>query len=94
MLVKATDKYEKLNLKDIELNRIPKEGEEWEVSEERYEVLKGNNKYNTTFAEAVEDFKKMADAMQQTGIQTDVKKAKTEKETKTETKKKTTRKKK
>ena len=54
MLVRATDKYEKLNLKDNELNRIPKEGEQWEVSGERYEILKGNNTFKTVFVEAVE----------------------------------------
>ena len=35
MLVKATDKYEKLNIKDLELNKIPKKGEIFEVSEKR-----------------------------------------------------------
>lgn len=54
MLVKATDKYEKLNLKDNELGRIPKEGEEFEVSEERYEVLTKTNKFNEVFVEKVE----------------------------------------
>lgn len=54
MLVKATDKYEKLNLKDNELNRIPKEGEEFEVSKERYEVLTKTNKFNEIFVEKVE----------------------------------------
>lgn len=53
MLVKATDKYEKLNIQDNELRRIPKEGEQWEVSEERYEVLTKTNKYNTVFVEKV-----------------------------------------
>lgn len=54
MLVKATDKYEKLNLKDNELGRIPKEGEQFEVSEERYEVLTKTNKFNEVFVEKVE----------------------------------------
>ena len=53
MLVKATDKYEKLNIQDNELGRIPKSGEEWEVSEERYNVLTETNKYNTVFVEKV-----------------------------------------
>ena len=38
MLVKATNKYKELNLKDNELGRIPKEGEQWELTEERYKV--------------------------------------------------------
>lgn len=53
MLVKATDKYEKLNIQDNELGRIPKTGEEWEISEERYNVLTKTNKYNTVFVEKV-----------------------------------------
>lgn len=80
MLVKATDKYEKLNLKDIELNRIPKEGEEFEVSEERYKVLTHNNKFNTVFVEKVEQEKK---------IETATKKVNTEKAVKKTTKKTT-----
>ena len=59
MLVKATDKYEKLNIQDNELGRIPKEGEQWEVSEERYEVLTKTNKYNAVFVEKVKTKKKV-----------------------------------
>ncbi len=55
MKVRATDKYEKLNLKDNELGRIPKTGEEFEVSKERYKVLTKTNKFNTVFVEIVED---------------------------------------
>ncbi len=58
MLVKATDKYEKLNIQDNELGRVPKEGEQWEVTEERYEVLTKTNKYNTVFVEKVKMKKK------------------------------------
>lgn len=54
MLVRATDKYEKLNLKDNKLGRIPKKGEEFEVSEERFKVLTKTNKYKTVFVEKVE----------------------------------------
>lgn len=53
MLVRATDKYEKLNIQDNELGRIPKPGEEWEITEERYKVLTKTNKYNTVFVEKV-----------------------------------------
>lgn len=58
MLVKATDKYEKLNIQDNELGRIPKPGEEWEITEERYRVLTKTNKYNTVFVEKVRRKKK------------------------------------
>lgn len=66
MLVRATDKYEKLNLKDNELGRKPKKGEEFEVSKERFKVLTETNKYNTVFVERVEE------------VETATKKAKTE----------------
>lgn len=55
MLVRATNKYKELNLKDNELGRIPEEGEKWEVTDERLKILTGNNNYNTTFVEIVED---------------------------------------
>lgn len=55
MLVKATNKYKELNLKDNELGRIPKAGEEFEVTEERYKVLTKTNKFNTVFVEKVEE---------------------------------------
>lgn len=70
MLVKATDQYQKSNLQDNELGRIPKEGEQWEISEERFEVLTKTNKYNVVFVEKVEETKE---------VETAVKKVKTEK---------------
>lgn len=54
MLVKATDKYKKLNITDKELNKIPQEGEEFEVTEERYKVLTKTNRYKVVFVEKVE----------------------------------------
>lgn len=78
MLVKATNQYEKLNVKDKELNRILKEGEKFEVTKERYEVLTKNNKYNVIFVEKVEEVKK---------IETATQKVKTEKAVKKTTKK-------
>lgn len=55
MLVEATNKYEELKIKDKELNRVPKEGEKFEVTEERFKVLSKNNKYNATFVKKVEE---------------------------------------
>ena len=75
MKVRATDKYEKLNIKDNELGRIPKQGEEFEVSEERFKVLTETNKFNVAFVEQVEE------------VETAVKKVKTEKAVKKTTKK-------
>ena len=66
MKVRATDKYEKLNIKDNELDRIPKQGEEFEISEERFKVLTQTNKFNVVFVEKVEE------------VETAVKKVKTE----------------
>ena len=79
MLVKATDKYEKLNLKDIELNRIPREGEKWEVSEERYKVLTKTNKFNTVFVEKVEKVKEVETAVKEVKTEKAVKKTATKK---------------
>ena len=75
MKVRATDKYEKLNIKDNELGRIPKQGEEFEISEERFKVLTQTNKFNIIFVEKVEE------------VETAVKKVKTEKAVKKTTKK-------
>ena len=57
MKVKATAEYEKRNLKDVELDYIPREGEEFEVSEERYRLLSGNNPFKAKFVEKVEEQK-------------------------------------
>lgn len=80
MLVKATDKYEKLNLKDNELGRMPKEGEQFEVSKERFKVLTQTNKFDAVFVEKVEQVKE---------VETATKKLKTEKAVKKTTTKKT-----
>lgn len=55
MKVKATNKYEELNVKDSELERVPKQGEKFEISEERYEVLTKTNKFNVAFVEKSEE---------------------------------------
>ena len=55
MRVKATNKYKELNLIDNELGRMPEEGEEFEISEERFKVLTETNKFNEVFVEKVEE---------------------------------------
>lgn len=55
MLVKATNKYKELNLQDKELQRIPEEGEIFEVSNERFKVLTKNNEFKEVFVEKVEE---------------------------------------
>lgn len=52
--VKTLNTYRLLNVKDEELNRIPNEGEEIEVSETRLNKLLGNNKFNVAFVELIE----------------------------------------
>ena len=54
MLVKATNKYKELNLQDKELQRILEEGEEFEVSNERFKVLTKDNEFKEVFVEKVE----------------------------------------
>lgn len=78
MKVKATNKYEELGLQDNELGRIPKAGEEFEVSKERYEVLTKTNKWNVAFVEKVEKVEE---------VETATKKVKAEKAIKKTTKK-------
>ncbi len=56
--VKATDMYKKLNKHDNELGRMPEEGEEWEVTEDRYKVLSGENRYKAVFVKKVRKPKK------------------------------------
>ena len=57
----ALDTYEKRNIKDDVLKRIPKEGETFEVTEERLSVLLGDNKYQCAFVRIDEEAPK-ADA--------------------------------
>ena len=75
MLVKATNKYKELNLKDNELGRIPKEGEQFEVTEERYKVLTQTNKFNAVFVEKVEEVKEVETATKKVKTETAVKKS-------------------
>lgn len=51
--VKATEAFKQYNLNPTELNFIPEKGYEFEVSEERVDLLKGNNKYNAKFIEVI-----------------------------------------
>ncbi len=70
MLVKATNQYEKNNVEDSELKRIPKEGEQWEVTEERYNILKSNNSFGVAFVEKVEKEIEVETAVKQTSKET------------------------
>lgn len=82
MLVKATRKYEELHIKDNELNRIPKEGEEFEVTKERYEILTRTNRFHKVFVEKVEQVKEIEieTATEEVKTETAIKKARKKKE--------------
>lgn len=53
MKVKALSTYKDLNIIDSELGRIPNEGEEFIVKEDRLKVLLGANTYNRAFVEVL-----------------------------------------
>ena len=54
MKVKATGEFKRRGVYPVELGgTIPEEGTEFEVSDERFAVLSGNNSYNAKFVEAV-----------------------------------------
>lgn len=76
MKVRATEEYQKRKLQDNELGRIPKAGEEFEVSEERYEVLTKTNKFNAVFVEKVEETEEIENAIRKDKAETAVKKTK------------------
>lgn len=86
MKVIATDKYEKGKIMDAELRRIPIEGEEFEISEERYNRLSNpaNNPYGVVFVVKKEE--KLA-GVKDEKIETAKKEPKTEKAVRKTTKK-------
>ncbi len=51
--VRALDTYQKLNVTDGDLKRMPKQGEVFEVSEDRLNVLLGENDFKIPFVELV-----------------------------------------
>lgn len=55
-LVEALDTYEKNNITDNDLGRVPRNGEQFEVSKERLDVLLGNNKHGLVFVRLVEKY--------------------------------------
>lgn len=64
--VEALKTYEENSISDNELNRIPKEGETWEVSKERLDVLLGNNSYGKVFVKVVEENKEEKESAKKT----------------------------
>lgn len=53
MKVRTTDNYKKLKVKDKELGCIPEAGVEIEISEGRFKILHGENKYGAIFVEEI-----------------------------------------
>ena len=82
-LVEALPIYKERNIKDNELDRVPKEGETWVVSSERKEVLTGNNKHNLVFVKVLEEVKEKDNTKSES-------KKKEEKETEVKEEKKST----
>lgn len=58
MKVRATNAYEELKLKALELDRVPKAGEEFEIKNEKFQFLNGNNNFKKVFVEKIEEEKK------------------------------------
>jgi hypothetical protein len=82
MKVIATNKYKELGLEDALLHRIPMEGEELEITEERYKVLSGNNTFKAIFVRPLEDvLKEKATAEEVEVAKKEVKKETTAKKT-------------
>ena len=55
--VRATENYQKHNITDSQLGRIPAAGEEFTVDAERLSVLQGNNDHGIVFVDVVEVIK-------------------------------------
>lgn len=84
MKVVATNKYQELGIMDSNLQRIPMEGEELEITEERYKVLSGDNSYKAIFVKPIGEYIQEVETAKQ--------EPKTEKAVKKTTKKTTTKK--
>jgi len=61
--VEALNTYELYNITDAQLGRIPKEGEQFEITKERLNVLLGNNPSGKVFVKIVEPVKEVKKAI-------------------------------
>lgn len=61
--VEALDTYEKFNITDAELGRVPKAGEQFEVTKERLNILMGNNASGRVFVKVIEPIKEIKKAV-------------------------------
>lgn len=55
MKVKATEEFKRNNVYPVELDYIPEAGETFNVTEERFKTLSGNNSLGVVFVEKVEE---------------------------------------
>lgn len=61
--VEALDTYEKFNITDAELGRVPKAGEQFEVTKERLNILMGNNASGRIFVKVIEPIREIKKAV-------------------------------
>lgn len=61
--VEALETYARFNVTDTELGRIPKAGEQFEVTKERLNILMGNNELGKTFVKIIEPVKETKKAV-------------------------------
>ena len=61
--VEALDTYTNFNITDSELGRVPKAGEQFEVTKERLNILLGNNASGRVFVKVVEPVKEIKKAV-------------------------------
>ena len=61
--VEALDTYEKFNVTDAGLGRVPKAGEQFEVTKERLNVLMGNNAGGRVYVKVIEPVKEIKKAV-------------------------------
>lgn len=61
--VEALDTYSNFNVIDSELGRVPKAGEQFEVTKERLNILLGNNESGRVFVKIVEPVKEVKKAV-------------------------------
>ena len=82
--VRALKTYEERNIKDVELDRVPKQGEEWIVDYNRKDVLCGENEHGIIFVEVIEEIKETEEETKEAKEikETEVKQTKTRRKSK------------
>lgn len=63
MKVVATKAYEELRITAVELGKIPAEGEEFEIKNEKFAYLNGNNPHKKVFVRKVEKEKDIEEVL-------------------------------